>query len=344
MAPQWLQTILLITYIFFSSVRSEQTLPLPAITVSNFGLGVWIENIRVRATGEILAVGFTSPTLHQVNPLGNTAPVAVYTFPAPITSLLGLTETLPDIFYVVAGHLSSPNFTPVPGSFSVWEVDMAGFDITGHPSNVRKVAEFPNAVLLDGMTTVNVDTGLILISDPGLGVVWSLNVNTGVTAQAINLPDMKSIPGDIPTLGVNGIHYTNGYLYYTSTDQQLLVRLPINSAGLATGQPVVVAGSFGNLDDFDLDNVSNAYVAVNSTAVSLVQPDGHELVLSGGSGTSALPGVTGGRFGRTPSDATTLYIGTTGGSFGYVTQDFTHPGGILKIEVGAAGYFDCTVC
>ena len=205
---------------------------------------------------------------------------------------------------------------------------------------VKKIADFPDAMLLDGMTTVDADAGLVLISDPGLGVVWSLNVQTGATAQAIKLPDMQSLAGDMPTLGVNGIHYVNGYLYYTSTDQQLLVRLPISSAGTATGQPITVASSFGYLDDFDLDNVNNAYVAVNSTAISLVQPNGHVLLLSGGSGAPALPGVTGGRFGRTALDATTLYIGTTGGSFAYLSQNFTHPGGILKIEVGAAGYFD----
>ena len=59
-----------------------QSLPLPIDTVSNIGLGVWIENIAVRSSGEILAVGLT-PNLFQINPLGNTTPVIVETFPGP---------------------------------------------------------------------------------------------------------------------------------------------------------------------------------------------------------------------------------------------------------------------
>jgi hypothetical protein len=335
-----LQVLSVFTFVLYAPVRALQPLPLPAAPVVDFGLGVWIENIRIRMTGEILTVGPTSPSLHQVNPLGNPTPVLVHNFSPPIASLLGITETLPDVFYVTAGNISNTTLTPVPRSFSVWEVNMAGFDIIGQPANVRKVADFPDANLLDGMTTVDAEAGLVLISDTVLGVVWSLNVNTGATAQIINLPDMKSIAGKIPTLGVNGVHYTNGYLYYTSTDQQLFVRLPIHSDGSAAGAPSVIAGSFGELDDFDLDNVDNGFLVVNATAISLVQPNGAEMLLSGGSGASALPGPTCARFGCTPSDETILYVGTTGGSFQYPTQKFTTPGGILKIEVGVAGYFD----
>ena len=171
--------------------------------------------------------------------------------------------------------------------------------------------------------------------------MWSLNVNTGAISEAINLPDMKSVAGDIPQLGVNGIHYTNGVLYYTNTDQQLFVNLPVSSiTGGASGNPSIVAKSFGMPDDFALDNADNAYVAVNATALSFIQPNGAVTVLAGGPSTNTLPGITSAKFGRTSSDNEVLYIGTTGGSFQYVTGDFTTPGALLKINIGAAGYFD----
>lgn len=220
---------------------------------------------------------------------------------------------------------------------------MLDFDITGKPTLVREIAKFPTAEYLDGMTTVNAASGLVEISDPGLGVVWSLNVNSGATSEILSLSDMKSIAGDIPQLGVNGVHYTNGDLYYTSTDQQLFVRLPVSSiTGGAFGNPSVIASNFGQPDDFALDNVDNAYVAVNATALGFIQPNGAVTVLAGGPNTNTLPGITSAKFGRTPSDSEVLYIGATGGSFQYPTGDFTTPGALLKINIGAAGYFDYT--
>ena len=142
---------------------------LPVATVVDFGLGFWIENIAVRATGEILAVGPFSPTLYQMNPLLPTpTKVAVYT--SPVGGIVGIAETTPDQFYIVTGHFSG-FLVPAPGSYAVWEVNMAGFDVTGKPAGVTKIAEFPTAKELDGMTTINVGTGLVEISDPALGVV-----------------------------------------------------------------------------------------------------------------------------------------------------------------------------
>lgn len=324
---------------FSTCVAALQPPPLPVHTVVDFGLGFWIENIRVRATGEILAVGPFSPTLYQVDPsLATPTKVAVHTF--PVGGLVGITETTPDVFYVVTGNFSN-TLTPVPGSYAVWQVNMLGFSTTKKPALVTRVTSFPSAQELNGMTTVNSQLGLVEISDPALGLVWSLNVHTGAQSQVINLPNMKSIVGSTPTLGVNGIHYTNNTLYYTSTDQQLFVSLPISPLrGAATGGPRVIAGGFGRLDDFDLDDVANAYIAVNSTVLSFVQPNGQVRTLAGGGSSTAVSGITGAKFGRTSSDRKVLYMGTTGGSYQYVTGNFTSPGAILKMDLGAAGYFD----
>jgi hypothetical protein len=209
---------------------------------------------------------------------------------------------------------------------------MNGFECLGKPLNVRKVADFPEALTLDGMTTVNVDQGIMMISDTTLGVVWKLN-------EVINLPSLKSLPGVLPTLGVNGINYHNDYLYYTSTDQQLYDRIPMSSEGVVVGEAESIAHLSDTLDDFTIDGIGNGLLTVNSTSISLVQPHGRNFLLSGGSGSAALPGVTCARFGRTLSDAQTLYIGTVGGSFNG-SISFTQPASIMKIAVGAAGYYD----
>ena len=318
-----------------------QSLPLPIDTVSNIGLGVWIENIAVRSSGEILAVGLT-PNLFQINPLGNTTPVIVETFPAPITAIAGLTETLPDVFYVTAGNITNTTVVATAGTLSVWEVNMAGYTSkAGLVTPIKKIADFPEAGLLDGMTTLNSLDGLLLISDPVLGIVWSLNINTGAKSQIISIADMKAITGMVPALGVNGIRYDDGYLYFTTTTQQIFVRLPINPDGSAAGNPVIINSSFGRPDDFALDEVNNCYVATNADSLTLLKADGSSILLAGGASSTALPGITGAKFGRTEADKEILYMGTTGGSELYATtRNFTIPGGISKINIGAAGYYN----
>ena len=326
---------------FIGSVYALQSLPLPVEVVSNIGLGVWIENIAVRESGPILGVGLT-PNLFQVNPLGDTAPVIVETFPSPITALLGLTEVLPDVFYVAAGNVTNTTVQVTPNTLSVWRVNMAGFTTkNGLITPVRKVADFPDAGILDSMTTLNAAQGLILIGDNYKGVVWLLNVNTGFKSVLLNMTDMAPIAGDIPHLGINGIKYTDGNLYFTNTDQQLFVRLPLSMNGVVTGNAVVLNSAFGMPDDFALDCVNNAFVALNSNSIGLLQPNGNSTVLAGGSTSTVLPGVTGAKFGRTATDSQVLYMGTTGGSFVYATtRDFTVSGGVSKIDIGGAGYFN----
>lgn len=339
MQPSCLLSLLGVASCVYGRASTLQAPPLPVATVADFGLGFWIENIAVRASGEILAVGPFSPTLYQVNPaLATRTKVAVHTF--PVGGIVGITETTPDLFYMVVGNFSE-TLTPVPGSYAVWEVNMCAFDTTGKPARVAQIATFPTAGQLDGMTTVNAATGLVEISDPTLGLVWSLNVHTGVQSRVLDLPDMKAVPGSTPLLGVNGIRYANDNLYYTSTDKQLFVRLPVSStAGTALGAPYVVAGDFGKLDDFDLDDAANAYIATDSSALSFVRPDGQVTILAGGNTSTAVSGITGAKFGRTAWDREVLYMGTTGGSYQYLTGTFTSPGAILKMDVGAAGYFN----
>lgn len=108
------------------------------------------------------------------------------------------------------------------------------------------------------MMILNACEGLFLIGHPVLGVVWRLDVKTGEYAQVIDLPIMKSIPGSIPTLGVNGIKYRDGHLYFTSRNQQIFAQIPINPDGTAAGEPVITSSETGSMDDFDLDSAGNS--------------------------------------------------------------------------------------
>lgn len=321
------------------TITSMATLPLPVQTVYNFGFGAWIENLWVRGSGEILPVMFSSPNLYQVDPTGECQPFIVHTFPPPISSLFGITETTDDMFYVVAGNISIKSFIPVQGSFSIWGVDLKTYNGESGSAVVRKVTDIPEAQLLDGITTLNAGQGLLLVGDPLLGVVFRVDASSGQYAKVIDLPDMKRTPGMNPSLGVNGLKVIGSSLYYTSTNQQLFVRLPLNADGTPAGNPVNVNTHTGSLDDFDMDVALNTYAADNASSVILLKPSGGlPIVLAGGPvNVTAVPGATSAKFGRTATDSHSLYVGTTGGYGGYISGTFTIGGGISKIDVGSWG-------
>lgn len=299
-------------------------------TVSQFGLGVWVENLAVRHNGQILAASL-DPTLYQVDPADGSRTV-VMEFPSPITGIAGITETLTDVFYVAVGNISNRTISAQPGTMSVWEVDLNQWNQgLGNDQFSRKIADFPEAEMLDGMTTLSAAEGIILITDPIGGAIWSMNVHTGARNK-IQYPFMNPVDGQIPALGINGIKYAGGYLYCTSTDQQLFVRLAINAAGEPTGNPITIASEFGKPDDFALDNAGNAYVAVNANSLVLIKPNGDYMTLAGGNTTTELAGITGAQFGRTTYDQNTLFVSITGGSSNYFSGNFLLPGGISKVS------------
>lgn len=55
------------------------------------------------------------------------------------------------------------------------------------------------------MTTLDAITGLVLTSDPVECVIYTLNVNGGTAAVAIDLPDLKAVQGDAPFMGFDGL-------------------------------------------------------------------------------------------------------------------------------------------
>jgi hypothetical protein len=216
--------------------------------------------------------------------------------------------------------------------------------------SLRKVVDVPDAGILDGMTTLSSERGLILASDTELGLIWRINVHTGEAVQILDFSATKAIPGGIPHIGVNGVHVKNGDLYFTNTDHSTVWRIPLHLDGSAAGPTQVVGYGFGGaLDDFAIDEANNVYVAMNATGLVFVPSHGlgPSILLAGGDQLTTLSGITGAAFGRTPSDRGVLYMGTTGGSFNYISGKFTQPGGVSKIDIKASGFWNldstCTI-
>ncbi|KAK9234301.1 hypothetical protein V1525DRAFT_413526 [Lipomyces kononenkoae] len=287
----------------------------PAVrTVFEFPFKTWVENIAVRANGDILVTLIDHPELHLINPFCPDSTALVFAFPDAL-GLLGISEFRPDQFAVVVGNWSDVIFATTPHSYSIWQVDMRPFQAIGseviRPAVVEKVVDIPEAVFLNGLTTLSWDEQSILVADSGLGAVWRVNIVTGNYEVVLQDPTMEPTPPY--NLGINGLHIRHEYLYYTNSGLQLFVRMPINPNGTRTGDAeVLVTNHLG--DDFTFDEEGNAYVTQDpGNALYKVTPEGNISTILGGPDSPLIEGDTAAQFGRTPVDCHVLYITTNGG-------------------------------
>ncbi|KAJ8103696.1 hypothetical protein POJ06DRAFT_242605 [Lipomyces tetrasporus] len=283
-------------------------------TVFEFPFKTWVENIAVRANGNLLVTLIDHPELHMINPFCPGDGTMVSAFPDAL-GLLGIAEFQPDQFAVVVGNWSDVTFTTTPHSYSIWQVDMRPFRAVGSevilPAVVEKVVDIPEAVFLNGLTTLNRDDQTILVADSGLGVVWRVNIAT--RNYEVILQDATMEPTPPYNLGINGIHIRDQYLYYTNSGLQLFARMPINPNGTRAGDAdVLVTNHLG--DDFTFDRRGNAYVTQDpGNDLYQVTPEGNVSTVLGGPDSPLIEGDTAAQFGRTPFDCHILYITTNGG-------------------------------
>lgn len=160
-------------------------------TIYHFNTSVSLENLAVRHTGEII-VGFDNyPTLYSIEPKVNGTARFIHTFEGYV-DIHGIVEVAQDQFYVTCGNLSLVTHIDVPGSPSVFHVNMTQFP---EHIEVNKVAHFPDARILNGMTLLSEEKGLVYVADSRVGIINILNVYTGDHFVAINNSLTNQPPG-----------------------------------------------------------------------------------------------------------------------------------------------------
>jgi hypothetical protein len=326
----------------FSLFRNLSALALGALSLSNLALaaptqaapaskredhtrlvyefpdGTWIENLAVRPSGSIILTEITAPNIYLIEPLSSDPkPTLLYTFPEAL-SVLGITETTLDTFYVVVSNLSLATVSITPGSNRIFEVS---FPLFSNTPKITEVAVVSDAVLLNGMTTLNDD--IILAADSELAGVWAINVKTGVSTLVIDIPEMQ--PDASFPLGINGLHYEalTSTLYFTNTAQLAFYSIPINpSTGAATGSPKKISTppSPGQYDDFTLTvplpiipETAFMVTAGDNTVVQVDTKNGAQEIIAGNLNSTTLAEPTSCAFGRTLFDFGVLYVTTSGG-------------------------------
>jgi sugar lactone lactonase YvrE len=273
-----------------------------------------VENLAVRSNGGILLNTVTGPNTYFIDPTEpNPTPILIATYTG-CTSTTGIAEVFPDVFAVVCGNYTVQTKQGVPGSFSVWTVNIKK---PGSPV-VKKVTAIPAAQALNGMTDLGADSpGLVLIADSKLGAVWAVNVITGSYQIAISDPLVKTT--DTFPLGINGLHARGNLLYFTNSAQGLFASIRINNFGRPQGPAQVIARPFSStfpgypvniFDDFAIDEDGKAWITNHPNSITTVNKGGVQNTVSGG---SALVQPTSCAFGRGSRDEKCkLYVTTAG--------------------------------
>jgi sugar lactone lactonase YvrE len=134
-------------------------------------------------------------------------------------------------------------------------------------------------------------------------------------------PDSEVAPPPQP--GVNGLHYgpKTGYLYYTSTAQKVVMRVPVDPATLDPAGGAEFVAAIDNADDFCIDEAAGfAYVtrhrANTFDRVPLQPRHGSEVRhLAGDPFNDALVGPSSAAWSRGPGDpGRVAYLTTDGGT------------------------------
>ena len=87
-----------------------------------FPNGTWIENLAVRANGEILATSLSKAAIYLLNPFQHTAEVA-HQFEST-DGVLGIAEIEPDVFAVATAEVNLKTSAAVNGTAKLWKLDM----------------------------------------------------------------------------------------------------------------------------------------------------------------------------------------------------------------------------
>ncbi|KAJ4992789.1 hypothetical protein SVAN01_01835 [Stagonosporopsis vannaccii] len=229
----------------------------------------------------------------------------------------GITEVEPDVFMVVGGN-------------SIWRVDM-NKDLASRVSEVVNIAP---SILLNGITTLDAKTGIVLVADSELGLIW--RVDTKAKTYEVGLQDDTMAPRSVLDrfIGINGVRVWNDYVYYNNSPQQLMCRVCVDRAtGKAVG-PFEVIARGPQADDFAVGQDGTVYAAeLTDNAITHIQLNGDYALFAGGLNSTDLAGATSAVFGRTQGTRNVLYVTTNGGISAPVNGLFVEGGKIAAIKL-----------
>lgn len=309
--------------------------------VAFFPEGSFLENLAVRCDGSILVTILNRKEVWYV-PVPraelSVEPMLVHKFPH---MTMGIVETEPDIFYVCTSDI-----------YTTHESTLERLDLRdwtpGTGIQPERVLEFGKPVgALNGACLVA--PGVILIADSLAGLIWRVDLAedgmSGTASVWLQHESMTLDPNNIltpPQPGINGVRYdsTTGFLYYTSTQRKLFMRVRVDPATQAPlGSPEFVAGGTMS-DDFCIDEKAGvAYVTTHreNTIDRVVLRAADTLpardIVVGDPFDKQVVGPSSAAWGRGPGEYGRIaYVTTDGGTTAPPPDGIVRPAKVLRVE------------
>ncbi len=288
--------------------------PFPSLSLAEFPVGTFLENIAVSEAGAIFVSSLEEGKVYQIDQAGQAQEFAA------VEKAAGLAFDASGTLFVGSSVGSTQ-----PGIYRAEQ------------GSAELIVPMPEAVFLNGLTHLH--GSRFLVADSYRSLIWEVDTERRSCRVWVEHPSLAHAADPfhpVPQFpGVNGLKIRNGALYASSTEQQKLIRIPLDE-NLSPGTPEIFMTNI-NLDDFAFDDRGNLYGTTHVyNSVVKITPERVVTVIAGLA--EGLAGSTAVAFGRTDADKTTLYA-TTNGGMSAPPQSGVQSGRVVKIEAGAIGYF-----
>ncbi|KAH6889365.1 hypothetical protein B0T10DRAFT_606687 [Thelonectria olida] len=311
-----------------------------AASVYRFQEQVWIENLRVRSNGNVLTTRYDNfPRLYEFNPKDHhPLPRLLAEFPEydNSKSLSGIAEYKPDVFAFLAGpshyDLTAHALDLLDGTTDIWTIDLNVED-----PRAQKLTSFQSG-FANGISHVP-GTPYGLVSDSTFGIVYRVNLDTGVVEKVVEDPLLHYPASAVLHIGINGIQLNEeGTIVYFANSQGFMGSFPIDpQTGLKTGDIKVLARLDGTVfDDFAVGKKALYITGDPEGEVFRLDLATNEITAIFGKPAPShiLPGATAAQLGRTRSTKEKLYLTYNGGlTVLPYNASFVIPGGLTVVDL-----------
>lgn len=300
-------------------------LPKPISQVYSFPTE-FVENLYVLPNGHLLLSTMeSSDLLYTLDPTEvqpHARPVA--SFDSNTTALTGIVPLDCDLYAVSGGFHTSYAFEK--GSMNLYIVSL-------EKGTVVDSIPVPDTATMNGLAAVPHNPHILLSADSIGGRIISIDTHTRkvcvVFEDALLGPSDRNGSLGLPPIGINGLRTRGDFLYFTNSTQRTFVRVRIDQNGNKAGDFEILARSLAPnqiYDDFTFDSDGNAYVAVHSSSVVKITPDGIQTTIAGGEGDPLFKEPTSTAM---ANDGKSIYV-VTGGMF---SANPPEGGQVIQIQI-----------
>ncbi|KAF2472299.1 uncharacterized protein BDR25DRAFT_367116 [Lindgomyces ingoldianus] len=253
-----------------------------------------------------------------------------------------------DKYLLVTSNLQVfPKTNPAPGTHSLYIINLEAWTEGTKGVVVNKLVGLPEAKWLISIVPLPKSKNstrkfpLVLISDAMAGSILQFDPDTKQSATWFTHPSMQPSPkADVP-VGINGLRYFNGYVYYTNTFAHSLYRLAVcDDSWTPNGKPelMIQDPEFPHGANFEIQKapgVPQLYVTGSNRVVKVAMVDGGRWTwtdIAGGANDTIVAGATSAVKGRVGLKEK-MWVVTGGSLLSPWIKGFREGGKVVRMDI-----------